>query len=117
MTIFEMQNEQQHILAKADRTDTANKYFPLWKTKNIQICYQGFAQWTGKENSGVQKETKTSCMLLEQQMWYFIYLFQNRRMLSEIFTSYMKIYGISFKFREPIRVSQHKEISFVSSWT
>lgn len=43
-------------------------------------------------------------------MVYFIYLFQGKVTLSERFTSYMKIYSVSFKFRDLICVSQHKEI-------
>lgn len=42
-------------------------------------------------------------------MVYFIYLFQNKITLSGRFNSYMKIHGLSFKFRDPTCVSQHKE--------
>lgn len=103
----------QELTRQIQQTST----FHCGKPKTFNFCDQRFAQWTEKENSVIQKETKTSFMLLEQQMVYFIYLFQSRRLLSEIFTSYMKIYGVSSKFREPICVSQHKEINFVCSWT
>lgn len=102
----------QQLTGQIQQTST----FHCGKQKTCNFCDQGFAQQTDKEISGEQKGTKTSCMLLEQQMVYLIYIFQSRRMLSEIFTSYMKIYGVSFKFREPICVSQHKEINFVCSW-
>lgn len=42
ITVFEMENEQRHVLARADRTTTAKKYFPLWKNKNIKLLWSGF---------------------------------------------------------------------------
>lgn len=57
ITVFEMENEQRHVLARADRTTTAKKYFPLWKNKNIKLLWSGFCitNWQ-RELSSMKRE-------------------------------------------------------------
>lgn len=110
MTIFE-NTFWQELTGQIQQTST----FHCGKPKTFNFCDQGFAQGTDKENSAIQRDKNMLHATGATKMVCFIYLFQSRRMLSEILTSYMKIYAVSFKFRESVCVSWHMEINFVCS--
>lgn len=60
ITLFEMENEQWHVLARTDRTTTAKKYFPLWKNKNIKLLWSGFCIMIWQKEVGSMKRDKNT---------------------------------------------------------
>lgn len=60
ITLFEMENERWHVLARTDRTTTAKKYFPLWKNKNIKLLWSGFCIMIWQKEVGSMKRDKNT---------------------------------------------------------